>query len=379
MIYLDHNATTPIGPEVLAEMLPYFKDDWGNPSSSYQFGSKLKTTLEIARERVARLIGAQPREVLFTGSASESNNTALGSGLHFDSSKRHIITCVTEHASVLAYCAFCEKIGYRVTYLPVDHTGRIRLNDLERAFSADTALVSIMWANNETGVLSPMKDIASLCQERHVLLHTDAVQAVGKIPVDVRNLAADYLSLAGHKINGPKGVGALYVRKKSPFTPHVFGGLQERGRRGTTENVPLIVGLGAAAKLTQHKLSKYEHVVRPLRDRLENGILAEIPDTRINGNRENRICNTTNISFEGVESEAILLLLDKAGICASSGSACIAETDETSHVITSMRPDKSENRDMIRFSLGLELTEENVDYVLGTLKRVVVELRSMRH
>lgn len=273
VIYLDHNATTPVAPEVHEAMLPYFDSEWGNPSSSYRFGSKLKTVIETARAQVAELLGSQAREILFTSCATESNNTALHAALKANPGKRHIITSAVEHSSVLNHCLALEKDGYRVTYLPVDRGGLLKLADLEDAITDETAIVSLMWANNETGVMFPVQEIAELCRSRGVLFHCDAVQAVGKVPVDVKSVPVDYLSLTGHKFNAPKGVGALYVRRKAPFSPLLHGGHQERGWRGGTENVALIAGLGKAAERALKKLPDYNDIVRPLRDALEAGIL----------------------------------------------------------------------------------------------------------
>ena len=375
MIYLDHNATTPVAPKVLEAMLPYFTSEWGNPSSSYRFGSKLKSVIETAREQAADLIGAQPREIVFTSCATESNNAAIHAALKANSDKRHIVTSAVEHSSVLNHCMALEKEGYRVTYLPVDQDGLLKLADLENAITGETAVVSLMWANNETGVLFPIKEIAELCRGKGVLFHCDAVQAVGKVPIDVRKVQPDYLSLTGHKLHAPKGIGALYVRRKAPFKPYVLGGHQERGLRGGTENVALIAGLGKAAELASQKISKFESVVRPLRDSLEKGILDSIPDTELNGHKTQRLANTTNITFRGIESEALLLLLDQEGICASSGSACLADSDEPSHVVAAMKPESSAARQMIRFSLDLTNTAADVEATLNSLTRAVKMLR----
>jgi cysteine desulfurase len=269
-----------------------------------------------------------------------------------------------------------EKENYRVTYLPVDRDGLLKLADLESAISDDTAVVSLMWANNETGVLFPVDDIARVCKERGVLFHCDAVQAVGKAPVNVSKLPVDYLSITGHKFSAPKGVGALYVRRKAPFTPYLHGGHQERGRRGGTENVALIVGMSKAAELALKKVSEYEHTVRPLRNALENGILENISKTDRNGHPTQRLANTTNITFHGIESEALLLLLDQAGICASSGSACLADSDEPSHVVKAMKPYASASRQMIRFSCGTANTPTEIQRTLSAIQRTVAALRA---
>ncbi|HLG14120.1 MAG TPA: aminotransferase class V-fold PLP-dependent enzyme [Blastocatellia bacterium] len=376
MIYLDHNATTPISPEVLEAMMPYFTSEWGNPSSSYRFGSKLKSVIASAREQVADLIGAHPMEMIFTSCATESNNSAIHAALHAHPAKRHIVTSAVEHSSVLNYCMALEKDGYRVTYLPVDREGLLKLADLENAITDDTAVVSLMWANNETGVLFPIKEIGEICRSRGVLYHCDAVQAAGKIESDVKKFPVDYLSLTGHKIHAPKGVGALYVRRKAPMSPYVHGGHQERGVRGGTENVALIVGVGKAAELALKHLPVYEKKVRPLRDELEQGILNSIPNTELNGHPTQRLANTSNITFQGIDSEALLILLDQEGLCASSGSACLADSDEPSHVVKAMKPESIASRQMIRFSLEVDNSVEEIKAALSALERAVGMLSS---
>ena len=375
MIYLDHNATTPVLPEVLEAMMPYFTTEWGNPSSSYKFGSKLKTVIETAREQVADLIGAHPLEIIFTSCATESNNAAIHAALKANPGKRHIITSAVEHSSVLNYCMALEKESYRVTYLPADRDGLLKLADLENTITDETAVVSLMWANNETGVLFPVKEIAEICKSRGVLYHCDAVQAAGKVPIDVRQMPADYLSLTGHKFHTPKGIGALYIRRKTPVSPYVYGGHQERNLRGGTESVPLIVGMGKAAELARKDLSDYDKKVRPLRDKLEDGILSSIPNTELNGHKTQRLSNTTNITFHGIESEALLILLDQEGVCTSSGSACLADSDDPSHVIKAMKPDSAASRQMIRFSLGSSNTDADASAVLNALRQTTQSLR----
>ncbi len=406
MIYLDHNATTPIAPEVREAMRPYLAEEWGNPSSSYRFGAKLKAVIETARAQVAELIGASSREIVFTSGATEANNTAIQAALKAHPTRRHIVTSAVEHSSVLTLCQALQREGARVTMLPVNREGLLNLADLENAISDETAVVSLMWANNETGVLFPVERIAELCRARGVLFHCDAVQSVGKLPVDVRRLPVDYLTLSGHKFHAPKGVGALFVRRGAPFTPLIHGGHQERGRRGGTENVALIAGLGVAAERARKGVADYAARVRPLRDALEQGILgacssgrqsapsrerkvqsrltsaatapegnAGIPNTELNGHPEQRLPNTTNITFHGVESEALLLLLDQAGVCASSGSACLADSDEPSHVVRAMKPESAASRQMVRFSLGWENTPEEIRETLAVLKSAAAALR----
>lgn len=375
MTYLDNNGTTRVLSEVLEAMLPYFTTDWGNPSSSYKFGSKLKTVIETAREQVADLIGAHPREMMFTSCATESNNTAIHAALKAHPDKRHIVTSAVEHSSVLNYCMALEKEGYRVTYLPVDREGLLRLADLENALTEETAIVSLMWANNETGVLFPVNEIAGLCHSRGVLYHCDAVQAAGKVPIDVQKIPIDYLSLTGHKFHAPKGIGALYVRRKTPISPYLYGGHQERGLRGGTESVPLIVGMGKAAQLARKHLPEYEKKVRPLRDKLEDGILASVPHSELNGHKTQRLANTSNLTFHGIESEALLILLDKEGICASSGSACLADSDESSHVIKAMKPDSTASRQSIRFSLDVSNSPKEIEQTVAAVQSCVRALR----
>ena len=403
VIYLDHNATTPVAPEVREAMLPYLTDEWGNPSSTYRFGSKLKAVIETAREQVAALLQASPREIIFTSCATESNNAALHAALKANPAKRHIVTSAVEHSSVLSHCQALEMEGFRVTYLPVDRDGLLKLADLENAITSDTAIVSLMWANNETGVLFPAREIAELCRSRGVLYHCDAVQAAGKIEIDVRQTQADYLSLNGHKFHAPKGVGALYVRRKAPFSPLIHGGHQERGLRGGTESVPLIVALGKAAELARRSLPGYDQKVRPLRDALEASILGPvcrsrreeartfeakdqslltsapttlIPNTERNGHATQRLANTTNLTFHGIAAEALLLLLDQEGVCASSGSACLADSDEPSHVVKAMKPDTGASRQMLRFSLGPENTSGEVRPAIDAIHRAVHALRA---
>lgn len=370
MIYLDHNATTPVRTEVFEAMRPYFCEEWGNPSSSYRFGARMKGAIETAREQVADLIGAHPREIVFTSCATESNNTALHAALGANPGKRHVITSAVEHSSVLNHCRALERDGCRVTYLPVDRDGLLVLADLENAITGETAIVSLMWANNETGVLFPVEEIAAVCRVRSVLFHCDAVQAVGKVCVNVRNLPVDYLSITGHKLGAPKGIGALYVNRKAPFGAYLHGGHQEKGRRGGTENVAFIVALGRAAELATKHLPTSDKTVRPLRDALESAILETIPGTELNGHKTERLANTTNIHFAGIESEALLLLLDQAGVCASSGSACLADSPDPSHVIAAMKPGPAA-RQSIRFSLGIETTAAEITEAISAVRRCV--------
>jgi len=356
-------------------MRPYFCDEWGNPSSAYRFGSKLKILIGVAREQVAEMIGSLPAEILFTSCATESNNAAIQAILKSNPAKRHVITSAVEHSSVLNHCQALENEGYRVTYLPVNRDGLLTMADLKNALSDQTAVVSLMWANNETGVLFPVQEIAELCRERGVLFHCDAVQAAGKVQIDVRGTLVDYLSLSGHKFYAPKGVGALYVRRNSPFVPFLHGGHQENGLRGGTENVPLIIGLGKAAEFATRRLQDFDAKVRPLRDKLETSICSKISNTEINGHPNFRLANTTNITFEGVESETLLVLLDQAGICASKGSACLGDSDVPSHVIKAMKRDGLASRQSLRFSLGINSSEKEIRSCLATLVQSVDLLR----
>jgi cysteine desulfurase len=366
MIYLDHNATTPLDSEVFEAMRPYFLEHWGNPSSTYHFGSETKAALEMARSAVAVLLNApSQRDLIFTAGATEANNAAIQAALRANLSKRHIITSAVEHSAVLAPCRDLESNhGYSVTYLPVNREGLLSLTDLENALEENannTALVSLMWANNETGVLFPVHRIAEICRARGVSYHCDAVQAVGKLPtVDVRRAPVDYLSLSGHKFHGPKGVGALYIRRDAPWTPLLHGGHQERGRRGGTENVPLIVGLGKAAERAKQQVTSYGDGVSRLREKLEAGLLASVMGAERNGDPNERLPNTANFTFPGVESEALLLLLDQEGICASSGSACLADSPDPSHVLAAMKPDEESAHQSIRFSLNTTNTDKEI-------------------
>lgn len=377
MIYLDHNATTPVLPEVLEAMMPYLTGEWGNPSSSYKFGSKLKLVVETAREHVAELLGATSREILFTSCATESNNAAIHAALKANPGKRHIVTSAVEHSSVLNYCMALEKEGVKITYLPVNRDGLLKIADLEDAITDETALVSLIWANNETGVLFPVSDIAQICKARGVLFHCDAVQTAGKVEINLRKIPVDYLSVTGHKFGAPKGIGALFVRHKAPFSPLIYGGHQERGWRGGTESVPLLVGLGKAAEQACKKLPVYDAKVRPLRDALESGILSSIADTELNGHKTQRIANTTNITFRGIESEALLLLLDQEGICASSGSACLADSQEPSHVLKAMKPETGASREAIRLSCDISNTESEIRRTFIAFEQAVRALREV--
>lgn len=378
IVYVDNNATTKVAPEVVEAMIPFLRDMWGNPSSMHTFGGQVAKHIERAREQVAQLIGAsKTSEVMFTSCGTESDNAAIRSALATNPDKRHVLSTVVEHPAVLNLCHQLEKDGYEVTYLKVDAKGRLDLAELEASLRPDTAVASIMWANNETGTIFPIERIAEIISERGILLHVDAVQVVGKLPVDLKKTPIDFLALSGHKLHGPKGVGALYVRRGTPFQPFVVGGHQERGRRGGTENVASIVGLGVAAQLSHDHMDEERTRVSKMRDSLEKRIIETVPRTCINGDVENRLPNTTNISFESIEGEAILLMLNEFGICASSGSACTSGSLEPSHVLLAMGIPHEQAHGSIRFSLSRYNTMEEIDYIIEKLPPVIQRLRKL--
>ena len=375
--YFDNNATTAVSPEVLAAMLPYFGDMYGNPSSMYTFGGQVAGAVENAREQVANLLGADPSEILFTSSGSESDNTAFWSALQSQPDKKHIVTTRVEHPAVLNVCKYWERQGYRVTYLGVDNLGKLDPEEFKNALEDTTSLTSVMFANNEVGNIYPIQQLAEIAKERGVLFHTDAVQAVGKTPIDLTHLSVDMLSLSGHKIHAPKGIGALYIRKGTKFRSFIRGGHQEKGRRAGTENVPYIVGLGMAAKLSGDFMQHERVDVALLRDELEKGLLNKIPDSRVNGDIDNRLPNTSNISFKNVEGEAILLMLDRLGIAASSGSACTSGSLEPSHVLRAMGVPFNYAHGSIRLSLSRYTTREEINYVIENFPSVIETLRKI--
>ena len=376
-VYMDNNATSMVAPEVLDTMLPFLKDQYGNPSSMHTFGGRVGFAIKEARAKVADLIGASPEEIVFTGCGTESDNTAIWAALHSQPDKRHLITTRVEHPAVKSLAESLANRGYRITFVPVDGQGNLDLDHLYDSLSEDTAIVSIMWANNETGVIFPIDEIAQRVREHGIVFHTDAVQAVGKIPVDVRNSVVDMLSMSGHKIHAPKGVGVLYVKKGTRFAPHLIGGHQESGRRGGTENTASIVGLGKAAEMAASQWLKDMNRVRRLRDKLENGLLERIPHAMINGDRQNRLPNTTSIAFEYVEGESILLMMDQYGICASSGSACTSGSLEPSHVLRAMGVPFTAAHGTIRFSLGTYNNEEDIGTIIEKLPPIIERLRHM--
>jgi len=376
-IYFDNNATTQVAPEVLEEMLPYFHDLYGNPSSMHSFGGQVKKKLEEAREKVAALLGAHPEEIVFTSCGTESDNAAVRGALEVVPEKRHFVTTRVEHPAIWNLCPYLRRHGYKVTELSVDRKGRLDLDEVRQSLTDETAIVSVMMANNETGVIFPVEQIARMAKSRGVPFHTDAVQAVGKIPLDMSKSAIDLLSLSGHKLHAPKGIGALYIRKGTPWSPFLLGGHQERGRRGGTENVPSIIGLGKAAELAMKNLRDETTRVRALRDRLEKGILERIPNTLVNGDPDSRLPNTCSLSFEFVEGESILMMLNDLGVCASSGSACTSGSLEPSHVLRAMGVPFTAAHGSIRFSLSVYNTQDEVDFVVERLPSIVERLRAI--
>ena len=377
LYYFDNNATTQVAPEVVESMMPFLTEYWGNPSSAYFFGKQVAKHVDEARAKVAGLINADPKEIIFTSCGTESNNTALCSALLTQPGKRHLITSAVEHSANINYGEFLQKQGYEVTFLPVESDGSLDLHLLDKTIRPDTAIVSMMWANNETGVIFPIEEIAALCQSKGVLFHTDAVQTPGKIKIDVKATGVDFLSLSAHKLHAPKGIGLLYAKKHTKFQPYLMGGQQERGRRGGTENVAGMIAFGRAAELAISTLEEENTRVRGLRDHLETNLMRTVPNTLRNGGKEPRLPNTTNLAFDFVEAEAILMLLDQAGICASSGSACTTGSLDPSHVLTAMGVPPSRARSCVRFSLGIYNTAEEVDYLLQQLPPIISKLRAI--
>ncbi len=377
VIYTDNNATTRVAPEVLEAMLPYFSDQYGNPSSMHKFGGKVGLKVAEARERMGRLLGATPDEIIFTSCGTESDSTAIWAAIRSNPEKKNIITTRVEHPAVKNLCEHLSKNGYRVTFVPVDRNGQLDTDFLYRHLTDDTAIVSVMWANNETGVVFPIEEIASHVKDRGIVFHTDAVQAVGKVPIGLRSIPVDMLSLSGHKLHGPKGIGALFIRKGTKFSPFLMGGHQERGRRAGTENVASIVGLGKACEFVATKLEEENTRVKALRDKLETALVKTIPNAFINGDVAHRLPNTTSISFEYVEGESILLLMDEHEIAASSGSACTSGSLEPSHVLRAMGVPFTAAHGSIRFSLSIYNTEEEIDFIIDKMPPIIERLRSM--
>lgn len=380
VIYMDNNATTRIAPEVVDAMMPFLTDCYGNPSSMHTFGGQVGRVVDEARESIASLLGADPEEIIFTSCGTESDSTALLSGLQTFPDKRHIVTTRVEHPAVKNLCENLDTLSghkHRVTRLHVEADGTLNLDQYQESLSEDTAIASVMWANNETGVIFPVEQMATMAKERDILFHTDAVQAVGKIPINLKETDIDFLSVSGHKLHAPKGIGVLYVRKGTPFIPFMNGGHQEHGRRGGTENVASIVGLGKACQLATKMMEEENSRVRRLRDKLEKGLLEKISRSMLNGHKIDRLPNTANISFEYVEGEAILLHMNQYNICASSGSACTSGSLEPSHVLRAMGVPFTAAHGSIRFSLSVYNTEEEVDFVIEKMPAIIANLRAM--
>jgi cysteine desulfurase len=376
-VYADNNATTRVAPEVLEAMLPFFKEQFGNPSSMHYLAKPAEQAITKAREQVACLLNADPSEIVFTSCGTESDNAAIRGVLAALPHKKHIITTRVEHPAVRNVCQYLGKNGYRVTELSVDKTGQIDLDELRETLDDDTALVSIMWANNETGVIFPVREIADMVKSRGALLHCDAVQAAGKLPVDLRTVNIDLLSISGHKLHAPKGIGVLYIRKGTYFAPLMIGGHQEKGRRAGTENVPYIVGLGKACELALEQMEDEQTRVKSLRDRLEQELLEKALDASVNGDPTNRLPNTTSISFKYIEGEAILLMLSAEGIAASSGSACTSGSLEPSHVLRAMGVPFTRVHGSIRFSLSRYNSAEDITYIVEKMVPIARRLREI--
>ena len=377
LVYADNNATTRVDDKVLEEMLPYFKEFYGNPSSIHTFGRQVSSKMDLARERVASILGADTSEIVFTSCGTESNNYAIHSSLEAHPDKKHVVTTKVEHPAVLNVCKYFGKNGYEVTELGVNNDGMLDLDELRDSIRDNTAIVSIMHANNETGVIFPIEEIGKIVKEKGVIFHCDAVQAIGKIPVNLKNSNIDLLSMSGHKLHAPKGVGVLFIRKGVRIDPLIIGGHQEDNRRSGTENVPYIIGLGKACEIAEGFVKEEQKEVRRLRDKLEKGIKDQLTHVAISGENSERLPNTSNVSFEYVEGEATLLLLDMAGIATSSGSACTTGSAEPSHVLQAMGIPPVTSRGTIRFSLSRYSTEDEVDYILEKLVPIVKRLQTL--
>jgi len=376
-IYLDNNATTKVDEAVFEEMRPYFCELYGNPSSMHFFGGQVQQKVDEARRRVAALLGASPDEIIFTACGTESDNAAIRSALEVFPEKRHVITSRVEHPAVLTQCRNLTQKGYRVSEIGVDSEGRLDMEELKAAVDDDTAIVTLMYANNETGVIFPIEEIAAIVKAKGALFHTDAVQAVGKVPINLAASKIDMLSLSGHKLHAPKGIGVLYLRRGTPFRPFLVGGHQEKSRRAGTENAAAIIALGKACELAGQSMTIENTQVKALRDRLQSELMARIPHARINGGAAERLPNTLNIAFEFVEGEAILLLLNELGICASSGSACTSGSLEPSHVLRAMGVPFTCAHGSIRFSLSRYTTDAEIDTVIRELPPIIAHLRQM--
>ena len=385
MIYLDNAASTAVHPEVVKEMLPYFDVQYGNPSSIHQFGRKAKNAIQKARKQLAALIGAEPDEIIFTSGGTESNNTILYgfptlrdmTHIAFNFDKNHIITSSIEHEAVLQPCKDLEEMGAKITYLPVDEYGIIDPNDIANSITEDTVLVSIMFANNEVGTIQPIKEISEICKKYNVILHTDAVQAVGKVSINVKELGVDALSISSHKINGPKGIGALFIKKGLTIDPQILGGGQENGMRSGTENVASIVGFGKACEIAKEKLNENISHFQTLHSSMLSRIVKEIPHVKLNGHSEKRIFNNIHLTFLGVNGEDLIIKLDEHGIAASTGSACSVHTQKASHVLKAMGFNHEQITGSLRISFGYMNTLDEIDQAVEVLKKVVAELRSV--
>ena len=378
LIYLDNAATTKTAPEVVEAMLPYFTELYGNPSSVYSFSQKSKEAINAGREKIAKTLGASPEEIYFTAGGSESDNWALKATAEAYASKgNHIITSKIEHHAILHTCDWLEKHGFEITYVDVDEFGKIKLDELKKAIRPTTILISVMFANNEIGTIQPIKEIGEIAHEHGILFHTDAVQAYGQLPINVDELHIDMLSSSGHKLNGPKGIGFLYIRKGVKIRSFIHGGAQERKRRAGTENVPGIVGYGVAAERAANTMEERTAKERKIRDHLIDRVLAEVPYTRLNGHRTDRLPNNANFSFQFVEGESLLIMLDMDGICGSSGSACTSGSLDPSHVLLAIGLPHEIAHGSLRLTLSEETTMEDVDYVVDCIKKIVERLRSM--
>ena len=377
MIYLDNNATTQIDPAAVEAMLPFLTTSYANPSSGYQFAAEARRALERGREQLAGTLGCQPSEVVFTSGGTESNNAAINSALQFEPRGRHIVTTAVEHSAVRRHCQELKKRGAEVTFLGVDANGNLDLAELEESIRPETAIVSVMWANNETGVIFPVEEIAEICQSKRVFFHTDAVQVIGKIPLRLRETAIHFLSLSGHKFHGPKGAGALYIKTGARFLSSLIGGSHESGRRAGTENVASIVGLGKAAERAGETIADEGTRIEVMRDRFERILGERIPGVTINGAGARRLSNTTSVSFEGVEAQAALMLLDRSGLCCSAGSACRTGSAEASHVLKAMHLSDERARGTIRFSFGRLNSEADLAKACELLAEMIAKLRRL--
>jgi cysteine desulfurase len=375
-IYLDNNATTQVDPAVVEAMLPWLSSNYGNPSSVYRIGREANAAVEKAREQVATLLSCEPSEILFTSCGSESINTAIQSALSIDPDRTHVVTSAVEHSATMKLGEHLARRGMEVTWLKVDGDGHLDMDTLRRSVNGETAVVSLLWANNETGVYFPVEEIADFCRQKNVLFHCDAVQAVGKVPVRLANAGIHFLSVSGHKLHCPKGVGVLYVNRRTRFSPWLRGS-QENARRGGTQNVASIVALGKAAELATTHMDAEQVQVRAMRDRFESEMLARVPGTSVNGDREHRLPNTSNLSFDGIESEGALILLDQKGICCSAGSACSSGSVHPSHVLKAMGRTNDQARASLRFSFGRFNTDAEVDFAIREVPAVIEKMRRM--